>query len=592
VIETDEALAATVARILADDVATVIAETPDRTIRPEARAFAQLERGDSLELRELLGQGGMGVVHSAWQQKLGRDVAVKSAHGPEGARRLLQEAWVTARIEHPNVIPIYDIRIEDGAPTIVMRRIEGDEWGALMDDAEAVRERFGAEDSLEWNLRVLTQVCNVLQRAHDRRVVHRDLKPENVMVGAYGEVYVLDWGIAVSLDPDERRLPRQEEGVVGTPCYMAPELLGGGPHDARTDVFLAGALLHRIVLGRPPYAGSTLNELIVAIAMAELDVPDDVPEALAGILRRAMARKPEDRFPSADALRQAIERFLSERSARRLAALADDRTEALSRAEDAATRRRLYGEARFGYQLASREGVSVAGLGRAVSLMVRAALEDGDAQEAARLLEEHPQPPEDLVVEVEGARRTAEEERASLERLAREQSFEPGRRGRRLLAATVLPLAVMVSVASALAGAPRFELIAATSALAAIGGTLAMIAARRTTPMTDRNRTVFAYVLLMLWAPMVFDAAVWATGGAPEQAVVVHLGIWGIVMSTYAWVRDPLFWPIAFWLGIGFAAAAAVPAYSLWVVAAAIGVSALHIARIVITRQRALERDA
>ncbi len=192
-----------------------------------------------------LGQGGMGVVRSGKQTALDRDVAIKTLrpdHRSGGeALKLLQEGWVTGTLEHPNIVPVHDLGLDgDGAPVIVLKRIDGIDWSRLMRDGGEVERRFGAHDLLEWNLRVLLQVARAIEFAHSRALVHRDLKPENVMVGEFGEVYVLDWGIAVSLRPDETRLPRAEAavGIAGTPADMAPEMLGGEAPSTRTDIYL------------------------------------------------------------------------------------------------------------------------------------------------------------------------------------------------------------------------------------------------------------------------------------------------------------------------------------------------------------------
>ena len=104
-------------------------------------------------------------------------------------------------MEHPNIVPLYDVDLDDdGQPLVVFKRIEGETWRVLLDDSEAVRRRFGVVDVLEWHLRTLMQVCTAVHYAHRCGIVHRDLKPDNVMIGDYGEVYVVDWGIAVALD--------------------------------------------------------------------------------------------------------------------------------------------------------------------------------------------------------------------------------------------------------------------------------------------------------------------------------------------------------------------------------------------------------
>src|SRR5689334_21645835 len=126
-----------------------------------------------------------------------------------------------------------------------------------MRDGNAARERYGADDLLEYNLSILVQLCSAVSLAHERGVLHRDLKPENVMIGRFGEVYLVDWGIAVSLTADlQGRLPlaAEQNEIAGTPCYMAPEMLGAlGKLSERTDVYLLGAILHENLSGEPPH---------------------------------------------------------------------------------------------------------------------------------------------------------------------------------------------------------------------------------------------------------------------------------------------------------------------------------------------------
>ncbi len=263
-----------------------------------------LER--KLDLHGTIGEGGMGIVHLGTQRALGREVAVKSIkdeHKSEHAvLKLLREAWITGGLEHPNVVPVYDIALDpDGSPLIVLKKIEGVDWATLMHDARTVRDRFGADDLLDWNLRILMQVCNAVRYAHSRRVLHRDLKPENVMIGPFGEVYVVDWGIAVSLEDDgSGRLPLASEAreMAGTPLYMAPEMLGGTESrlSERTDLYLIGAILYEIVSGQPPHQGTAFMELVSSIVLSDPELPDDAPEELARIIRRAMDPDPHARL--------------------------------------------------------------------------------------------------------------------------------------------------------------------------------------------------------------------------------------------------------------------------------------------------------
>jgi serine/threonine-protein kinase len=214
-------------RIAADpDLARTIVQAPRKSIyapqpasaRGRAALSALQKLGAStagrLSLHHTLGEGGMGIVHLATQTTIGRHVAVKTrrvaAARPDDAGgqseasdpsagdglddidatlRILREAWVMGALEHPNVVPVYDVGLDEaGAPVIVMKRIEGLAWADLMRAPDEIERRFGATDPLEWNLRILATACNAVHFAHSRGILHRDLKPENVMIGAFGEV--------------------------------------------------------------------------------------------------------------------------------------------------------------------------------------------------------------------------------------------------------------------------------------------------------------------------------------------------------------------------------------------------------------------
>jgi serine/threonine protein kinase len=170
----------------------------------------------------------------------------------------------------------------------------------LLDDPSAIRRRFGVEDVLEQNIRILMQVSNAISFAHSRGIVHRDIKPANVMVGLFGEIYVVDWGLALaSKDDGSGRIPTTSGArfIAGTPAYMAPEQAYGsegvGPW---TDVYLLGATLYEVAVGCAPHRGETLMQLMLAIAASEPELPEKLPPASSGarcilIRTSAMARR-------------------------------------------------------------------------------------------------------------------------------------------------------------------------------------------------------------------------------------------------------------------------------------------------------------
>jgi serine/threonine protein kinase len=253
--------------------------------------------GGRYEIRDRVGSGGMGVVYTARDRVLGREVALKVLRpdlaGAEVAARLEREARILARLEHPGVVPVHDAgTLADGRGYYVMKLVRG----SRLEDA--VRTLPLAEV-----LRLFLRVCETVEFAHAQGIVHRDLKPSNIMVGAYGEVLVLDWGIARVVNgsgeaapsaPRREAEPRAGDTspgtVLGTPGFMAPEQARGLPDlvDARTDVYALGAILRRLAtVGGGP-----------------------IPRALASICGRACAAEPRDRYPSAAAVASDVMRFL------------------------------------------------------------------------------------------------------------------------------------------------------------------------------------------------------------------------------------------------------------------------------------------
>mgnify|MGYP000302840424 CR=1 FL=1 len=279
----------------------------DHTVRHLGRVAALPEFGDERYsvVREV-GRGGMGTVYLAHDNVLDRDVALKvsNAARPDPAleARVRTEALVLARLEHPGIVPIHDVgTLPDGRLFYIMKLVRGRTLEEYLSDRHDPIER----------LRVFERVCEPVAFAHARGVVHRDLKPGNIMVGSFGEVLVMDWGVAKVLAEPEREAPASaaaadgdtEPGtVLGTRGFMPPEQASGRVDliDQRTDVFALGALLHWMLAARPPSENGP--------------APDGrqlrhVPRRLRAICTRALARNPEERYPSADELARDIARY-------------------------------------------------------------------------------------------------------------------------------------------------------------------------------------------------------------------------------------------------------------------------------------------
>lgn len=341
---------------------TFMASDRQLSLDSKTVASATLEDGshevltdEPLELGEEIGRGGMGVVRSAVQRALRREVAVKQlAPSSAGLRNLLKEAWVGGHLEHPNIVAVHSLA---AGPSVVMRKIEGTAWTEYTRGERAVPD---ADDPLGWHLSVLLHVCDAVEFAHSRGVLHLDLKPPNVMLGEFGEVYVLDWGLAAGggeARPEWLPPAHELRSVAGTPDYMAPELAkGDGPAiDVRTDVYLLGALLHEAVTGRPPHRGELpIQRLFNAFLSKPHDYDEDVPEELASLLHRAMHVDPAERFESVDAFREAVRAFVSHREAEDFVRDAKERYQSITHDVDEITLWRGFGACRFALSEAER----------------------------------------------------------------------------------------------------------------------------------------------------------------------------------------------------------------------------------------------
>jgi serine/threonine-protein kinase len=408
-------------------------EQPSRPVPAPTRGPAMHEGPERLAVGSTLGQGGMGTVRQGVQTNLGRAVAVKTLRDetPSGTHRLLQEARLTARLQHPNIVPVHEI-IEghSGELQIVLKQVEGELWGKVMHDPELLRTRFGVEDALDWNLGVLVAICNALAYAHERGVIHRDIKPSNVMVGNFGEIYLLDWGIAAFWgERTDHELAHVEDApIAGTLQYMAPEQLEGdadalGPW---TDIYLLGATLYEVLGRRPPHADAHRSDR--PLPPRRRVVPPlgpDAPRELVEIALASLRPDPEDRVPTPQAFRGLIEAFRSHRGSLELVEQAERSRKRATEAWDAGKRadvERHLGEAELGFRAALEAWPDNArarsGIGDVAVQRIDAALSDGHFQVARRLLEALVDPPAALVQRVERATSAEEEKLADATRAA------------------------------------------------------------------------------------------------------------------------------------------------------------------------------
>jgi serine/threonine-protein kinase len=357
---------------------------------------------------DLLGEGGMGEVRLARDARIGREVAMKIVRPGQGSRsdlrsRFLREARVQGQLEHPAIVPVYDLGARpDGAAFFTMKRVRGQTLEEILDDLRAKEPAALNEFSRRKLLSAFGSVCLAIDFAHARGVVHRDLKPGNIMLGGFGEVYVLDWGLAkIQNDPNPTssrdsetvdapmsiRGQTEAGAVMGTPGYMAPEQLITTEIDARADVYALGAILFEIVVGKPLHDKPKLAQILDSTltgpeTRASIVAPQlDVPPELEAIWTKAVALSKDDRFESARELSDAIERFLDgDRDLEQRKKMAGDHV----RRGEAASARALADESEAERKSAMRE------LGRAL------ALDPSNAQAVRALAELLAEPPAEL----------------------------------------------------------------------------------------------------------------------------------------------------------------------------------------------------
>lgn len=336
-------------------------------------------------VKGVVGEGGMGVVYSIWDSDLRRRLAMKVIRAAADSReppprfntapdasaasrapiestrvaRFLEEAQITSQLSHPGIVPVHEIGLDaDGRAFFTMRLVDGTTFDQVIDWAWERKNHFDQTRALG----VLIAVCDALAHAHSKGVVHRDLKPSNVMVGRFGETYVMDWGLArvlgradshreridgadegdndnnvSAIDPSKDRThsPTIEGTVVGTPAYMPPEQAFGRIEqiDARSDVYSTGALLYQLLTRRIPYVepGSRPRSPELRAAVRSGPPPrvhelnPDVPAELAAICERAMERNPEKRYPTTVAFADDLRAYLDHRvvAAYRVGAVAE-----------------------------------------------------------------------------------------------------------------------------------------------------------------------------------------------------------------------------------------------------------------------------
>jgi serine/threonine-protein kinase len=304
---------------------------PAQTTRPLSGGRTTLPpelSTDRYTLGKMLGQGGMGEVVLAIDENIGREVAVKrirsEAPSADELSRFMREARVQGRLEHPAVVPVHDLAFDQsGKPYFVMKRLQGTTMAELLE-----RLKKGSEDEVSTRrrlLRAFADVCLAIEFAHSAGIIHRDLKPANIMLGDFGEVYVLDWGVARAVtDPDSESgvIPSKQDlsldsgetragTILGTPAYMAPEQLAGDRAGPAADIYALGCLLYEIASATPLHVGRrSLTAILKPLDAKPSSKRPDSPPELDAICERATQLEPAKRFTSARALGDVVQAFL------------------------------------------------------------------------------------------------------------------------------------------------------------------------------------------------------------------------------------------------------------------------------------------
>src|SRR5438874_968976 len=345
-----------------------------------AAPAAELKTLGRYNLERTLGKGAMGVVYEGLDPRLGRRVAIKTilkSHLDEDtardySMRFVREAQAVARLNHPNIVQVYDFGEEGDIAYLVMEFIKGKELKTFFD----ANERFDLKEAV----RIMCELCDALDFAHNAGIIHRDIKPANVMLDAQARTKLTDFGVARVQDSDKTSVERTQAGtMVGTPAYMSPEQITGGQLDKRTDVFSAGIILYQFLAGEKPFTGSGAWTIAKKIIQEEPPLPSSLNNAVTSlfdaVVNRALAKNPDQRFQSARDLSVALKRALQGKSA----ADDSDRTVAGALTGEFATLKPAPAVAKAPAQDSSRtSGTGTQGSSQEVELEFWRAIKDGN----------------------------------------------------------------------------------------------------------------------------------------------------------------------------------------------------------------------
>jgi serine/threonine protein kinase len=562
--------------------------TSQQPLLASFQSLRDTSSGAPIDVGATIAEGGMGIIKVAEQAALGRTVVVKTLRADfadQAAEHVLREAWATGALEHPNIVPVHDIRIDEaGSPMIVLKRIEGRTWSAFLRSSALVERSFGPPSVLDWHTEILRQVTQAIRFAHSRGILHRDLKPDNVMIGSFGEVYLVDWGIAMSLpSAGDSRLPEAKDAteIAGTPCYMAPEMLGDAALDEKTDVYLLGAILFEILAGRPPHSTGSLRDLMDDIRASSPRFPADACPLLSAICKRAMSATPAKRYASATDFANALTEVRKHRESAAMAEVASEqrvRLQALLE-QEAPNRHEVYGlfgALRLGFREALRtwpgNEEAKRNLDRAVVALIEYELNERNPQAAQALYKDLELPHADLQERISSALDTQAAEQVELESFRKDSNLALGQRTRFVVMLMLGGLWTMSPIVRYLL-LQRGTLMTYTGLLIGTGGFLAITFAiwfwaRESLRKTQFNRRFSRSMLIVFPAQFVLLLGLMWMAIPIAWSAALMLFLWMVMIANVVMTIDHRFWPALVSYLVAFLVAARFPEQRYFALAA------------------------